>query len=100
MCQHRQVFSVVCRVLVVMPIFMLAACAWKSSPRRRPPPSLPSRMSGSVVKYRFDMTQNGQRMTADQFDIWMKAHGIHVVKREAGMSALQMHTVRRRSSTP
>jgi len=28
--------------------------------------------------YRFDMTQNGRRMTAAEFDAWMKARGIRV----------------------
>ena len=28
--------------------------------------------------YRFDMTQNGRRMTAEEFDAWMKARGIRV----------------------
>jgi hypothetical protein len=28
--------------------------------------------------WRFDMHQNGKRMTAEQFDEWMKAKGIHV----------------------
>ncbi|AKC85974.1 hypothetical protein [Pseudoxanthomonas suwonensis] len=28
--------------------------------------------------WRFDMTQNGKRMTADEFDAWMKARGIRV----------------------
>ena len=26
--------------------------------------------------WRFDMSQNGRRMTADEFDAWMKAKGI------------------------
>ncbi len=30
--------------------------------------------------WRFDMTQNGKRMTAAEFDAWMKARGVHVVK--------------------
>ncbi|MET0718713.1 MAG: hypothetical protein ABWY48_02960 [Pseudoxanthomonas sp.] len=30
--------------------------------------------------WRFDMTQNGKRMTADEFDAWMKARGVRVVK--------------------
>ncbi len=30
--------------------------------------------------WRFDMTQNGKRMTADEFDAWMKAKGVRVVK--------------------
>ena len=28
--------------------------------------------------WRFDMNQNGRRMTAEEFDAWMKAKGIHV----------------------
>ena len=28
--------------------------------------------------WRFNMNQNGQHMTAEQFDAWMKAKGIHV----------------------
>lgn len=29
---------------------------------------------------RFEMTQHGQRMTADDFDAWMRARGIRVAK--------------------
>lgn len=29
-------------------------------------------------QYRFDMTQNGRRMTAEEFGAWMKARGIRV----------------------
>lgn len=28
--------------------------------------------------WRFDMEQNGKRMTADEFDAWMKAKGVRV----------------------
>ena len=28
--------------------------------------------------WRFDMNQNGRRMTSEEFDAWMKAKGIHV----------------------
>jgi|GEM_PF-1571880 len=28
--------------------------------------------------YRFNMTQNGRRMTADEFEAWMRARGIRV----------------------
>lgn len=31
--------------------------------------------------WRFDMSQNGKRMTADEFDAWMKARGVRVVGR-------------------
>lgn len=30
--------------------------------------------------WRFDMNQNGKRMTADEFDAWMKAKGVRVAK--------------------
>ena len=32
--------------------------------------------------YRFNMTQNGKRMTADEFDAWMKSRGVRVVGRK------------------
>jgi hypothetical protein len=30
--------------------------------------------------WRFDMNQNGKRMTAEEFDAWMKARGVRVAK--------------------
>ena len=30
--------------------------------------------------HRFDMQQNGRSMTAEEFDVWMKARGIRVAK--------------------
>lgn len=30
--------------------------------------------------WRFDMSQDGKRMTADEFDAWMKARGVRVAK--------------------
>lgn len=33
--------------------------------------------------YRFNMTQNGKRMTADDFDAWLKANGYSAGKRQA-----------------
>ncbi len=75
-------FCAVC--WVVMPIFILSACALKSSrPNMLQPVVLPQ-VSGNVARYRFEMTQNGQRMTADQFDAWMQANGIHIVKKGVG----------------
>lgn len=32
--------------------------------------------------WRFNMTQEGKRMTADEFDAWMKARGVRVVGRK------------------
>lgn len=37
--------------------------------------------------WRFNMTQNGKRMTADEFDAWMKARGVRVVGSKAPAAA-------------
>jgi hypothetical protein len=37
--------------------------------------------------WRFNMTQNGKRMTADEFDAWMKSKGVRVVGRKEPPSA-------------
>ncbi len=37
--------------------------------------------------WRFNMTQNGKRMTADEFDAWMKARGVRVVPKKAEVQA-------------
>ena len=39
--------------------------------------------------WRFNMTQNGKRMTADEFDAWMKARGVRVVGRKDPAQATQ-----------
>ncbi len=36
--------------------------------------------------WRFDMTQNGKRMTADEFDAWMKSKGVRVVRANAAVA--------------
>jgi len=36
--------------------------------------------SNDPQAWRFNMTQNGKRMTADEFDAWMKARGERVVQ--------------------
>ncbi len=36
--------------------------------------------------WRFDMTQNGKRMTADEFTAWMKARGVRVARGRAPAS--------------
>jgi hypothetical protein len=37
--------------------------------------------------WRFNMTQNGKRMTADEFDAWMKSRGVRVVGRKDAPAA-------------
>lgn len=38
--------------------------------------------------WRFDMTQNGKNMTAEEFDAWMKSRGVRVAKGAAPAPAL------------
>jgi rare lipoprotein A len=62
---------------------------------RQPAPSAqPSAAAGYVPRtahdnspYRFDMTQNGRRMTAEEFAAWMKARGIRVATGKPAGSA-------------
>ena len=37
--------------------------------------------------WRFNMTQNGKRMTADEFDAWMKSRGVRVAGRKEPAAA-------------
>ena len=37
--------------------------------------------------WRFDMSQNGRRMTSDEFDAWMKARGVRVARGAAPAAA-------------
>ena len=47
--------------------------------------------------WRFDMNQNGKRMTAEEFDQWMKARGVRVAK---GGGAAAMPAAPSTSATP
>lgn len=42
--------------------------------------------------WRFDMSQNGKRMTAEEFDAWMKARGVRVVKARPAPAAVPAAT--------
>lgn len=56
-----------------------------SAPRTASAPAPAAKPAAPAPKgNRFNMTQNGERMTADDFDAWMKARGIRIAKgREA-----------------
>lgn len=79
-------------------LLLLTACA---SHRAAPPPPtadahpLPATGERDATgAYRFNMTQNGRRMSADEFDAWMKARGIRVAKgapAKAGAPLAQAH---------
>jgi len=65
-------------------------------------PALPSSSSPAAYKpqtkydnspWRFDMSQNGKRMTAEEFDAWMKARGVRVAKGAAGAATVPAEPV-------
>lgn len=67
---------------------LLAACASRpgtASLQAAPTPAAPVPVSGKQPN-RFEMTRNGERMTADDFDAWMRARGIRIAggKADAG----------------
>ncbi|MGN6152778.1 MAG: hypothetical protein ACTHOH_12360 [Lysobacteraceae bacterium] len=59
-------------------VLSLAGCAGHATPAAMK--SLPPPVIAPHGTNRFEMTQHGQRMTADDFDAWMKARGIRVAK--------------------
>ncbi len=57
-----------------------AAPAMANLPKPGDPGTYQPKTANDNTPWRFDMTQNGKRMTADEFDAWMKARGVRVVK--------------------
>jgi hypothetical protein len=72
-----------------------APAAVTAAPVRPAPSATASGSQGAYVPktqhdntpWRFDMNQNGRRMTAEEFDAWMKAKGIRVATGKPGASA-------------
>ncbi len=71
---------------VLLPALALAACGGHKQAAKATPP-----VTDKVVElktpeldgrgsYRFHMSNGEKRMTADEFDAWMKANGIRVAK--------------------
>lgn len=60
-------------------ILALSACATRSPVAERTP-TLAPKPTAIAKNNRFEMNQNGRRMSADDFDAWMKARGIRVAK--------------------
>jgi len=71
------------RALVAMAVVLaLGACAGtqhKSAKAAQPVVA----KRGDAKGYRFNMTQHGKKMSAEDFDAWMKAHGLHVAQGKA-----------------
>lgn len=69
------------RPLAFAGLLLLTACAThRPAPQAAATPVPPAGERDATGAYRFNMTQNGRRMSADEFDAWMKARGIRVAK--------------------
>ncbi|AKC85972.1 hypothetical protein [Pseudoxanthomonas suwonensis] len=70
--------------LLLLPaaVLLLAACAGKqhANAARAEAEEVIAVHGQGPLAYRFDMTQHGKRMSADDFDAWMKAHGLSIAK--------------------
>lgn len=58
----------------------LASCASHKAAKVKPAPQPAVAGKGGAHGYRFNMTQHGKKMSAEDFDAWMKANGLHVAK--------------------
>lgn len=60
---------------------LLSACSGSRQQARAEAGSPAVVVKGTDAKaYRFDMTQRGKKMSADDFDAWMKANGLRIAK--------------------
>ncbi|MGO4223440.1 hypothetical protein AB4Y64_16475 [Lysobacter sp. TAF61] len=68
----------------------------KALPAAAPAAAMPSANDAAAYKpktqfdntpWRFDMNQNGKKMTAEEFDAWMKAKGVRVAKGKGAVAA-------------
>ena len=75
----RSVSALLC--VCALPV-LLTACASQprsASVQTAPVPAVVAPATGQDAN-RFEMTRNGKRMTADDFDAWMKARGIRIAE--------------------
>ncbi|MDV3469446.1 hypothetical protein RZA67_12025 [Stenotrophomonas sp. C3(2023)] len=73
----------------LLPVLALAACSTNkqvAAPVEPPPPvvEIKPQERDALGSFRFTMSDGDQKMTADQFDAWMKANGIRVAKGNDG----------------
>lgn len=80
----------------MMAVPMLLLCGFaqaagkQATPAAEPAPKAEAKNEGAAgyqpktkydnTPYRFNMEQNGKKMSAEEFDAWMKARGIRVAK--------------------
>lgn len=73
---------------LLLPALLLSACGGHKQAAKAPPPvtdkivevQLPAAERDGRGAYRFHMSNGEKRMSADEFDAWMKANGIRVAK--------------------
>jgi len=73
---------------LLLPALLLSACGGHKQAAKTPPPvtdkvvevQLPASERDGRGAYRFHMSDGDKRMSADEFDAWMKANGIRVAK--------------------
>jgi hypothetical protein len=68
---------------VLCAAFVFSGCASRA-PVSESAPAPAAKPAPIAKNNRFDMSQNGRRMSADDFDAWMKARGIRVAKGAPG----------------
>lgn len=78
MSMSKRPLRVVC---VLAAVVMLSACAGGRHQARAEARQEAVIAKGKDAKgYRFDMTQRGRQMSADDFEAWMKANGLRIAK--------------------
>lgn len=78
---HRALRTV---ILLLPTVALLAACGGRKDVAKAAPPP-PEEIVEIIVpdldargSYRFEMSDGDRRLTADEFDAWMKANGIRI----------------------
>ena len=67
------------KILVALPCLLFSGLVLaKDVPKTAPKPAAAPVSQPTDTSKRFNMTQNGKKMTADDFDAWMKKNGYRV----------------------
>jgi len=80
---------------LLLPALLLTACGGHKQASKNPPPvtdkvvevTLPASERDAFGAYRFNMSNGEKRMSAEEFDAWMKANGIRVAKGTAAVKS-------------
>ena len=84
---HRFTRSLLRSAWLLVPAALLSACGGHKEVAKATPPPVTDRIveiqpteRDGLGAYRFHMSNGEKRMSADEFDAWMKANGIRVAK--------------------